>query len=280
MLHRLIIAIAIVVLAVLACGGKVSLPQVPTAGPGTVEQITVPVPQGGEPRLTISFGAGKLSLAPGASQLVEGTAEYNVDALKPKIVTDGADVEIKQGDILTLVDPGGVKSTWDLRLGKDPMDLSINAGAYEGHFELGGLSLTGLTVKDGAASVDLSFSQPNPSVMPIFRYETGASQVTMRGLGNANFSTMIFSSGAGDYELDFDGQLQKDATITINTGLSNLKLVVPAGVPATVTAETGFANINAGSSWTQDGNRYSQSGTGPRLTFVIQGGAGNLTLTQ
>ena len=84
--------------------------------------------------------------------LVEGTAEYNVEALKPEIITDGANVEIKQDDLLNLVEPRGVKSKWDFKLGSSPMDLSINAGAYEGDFELGGLSLTGLTVKDGAAS--------------------------------------------------------------------------------------------------------------------------------
>ena len=55
----------------------------------------------------------------------------------------------------------------------------------------------------------------------------------MTGLANANFSTMIFSSGAGDYTLDFSGDLQRDATVTITTGLSNLKLVVPKGVAAT-----------------------------------------------
>ena len=41
------------------------------------------------------------------------------------------------------------------------MDLTINAGAYQGDFQFGGLSLTGLTVKDGAASVDLDFNKPN-----------------------------------------------------------------------------------------------------------------------
>ena len=155
----------------------------------------------------ISFGAGELSLAPGASQLVEGTAEYNVEALKPKISTNGAEVEIKQGELLNLVDPNGLKSKWDFRLGSSAMDLSINAGAYQGDFQLGGLSLTGLTVKDGAASVELDFNKPNPSPMTVLRYETGASKVTMSGLANANFSTMIFDSGAGDYSLDFSGDL-------------------------------------------------------------------------
>ena len=280
MLIRLLVFIAVVALAILACGGNIQLPEIPTVGPTIVDTVNVPRPDADTARLVISFGAGELTLAPGASNLVEGTAEYNIEALKPQVSTDGANVEIKQGDVLNLIEPQGVKSKWDFQLGASPMDLSINAGAYHGDFHLGGLALTGLTVKDGAASVDLDFSQPNPSSMPVFRYETGASQVTMTGLANANFSTMIFNSGAGEYELDFGGKLQRDATVTISTGLSTLKLVVPQGVPASVTAETGVSDIKASTAWTQSGNHYTHAGSGPTLTFIIKGGAGQLTLTE
>ncbi len=159
------------------------------------------------------------------------------------------------------------------------MDLTINAGAYSGTYELGGLSLTNLTIKDGASNVKLSFSQANPSEMTIFRYETGASNVKLSGLANANFGTMIFDSGAGDYTLDFSGTLKRDATITISSGLSNIILVIPQNVNANVTTESGLANINAGPGWTQNGNQYTQSNSGPKLTFLIKTGAGNLTLT-
>ena len=45
--------------------------------------------------------------------------------------------------------------------------------------------------------------------MSILRYETGASTVKLNGLANANFGTLIFSGGAGDYTLDFSGDLQR-----------------------------------------------------------------------
>ena len=92
-----------------------------------------------------------------------------------------------------------------LKLGETPMELEINAGAYQGQYEFGGLALTGLTIKDGASDVDLSFSEPNRTEMSVFRYETGASNVELTGLANANFSTLIFNGGAGDYTLDFSG---------------------------------------------------------------------------
>lgn len=279
MLSRLIVVLAIIGLAILACGGNIQLPDVPTAGPTIMDQISVPAPAGDQARLELSFGAGELSLTPGASKMVEGTAEYNVETLKPQVITDGANVEIKLKDVLNLIEPGGIKSKWEFQLGPDPMDLTINAGAYQGEFQFGGLALTGLTVKDGAASVDLDFNRPNASHMTIFRYETGASQVTMTGLGNADFSTMIFDSGAGDYKLDFSGELKRDGAITISTGLSNMRVVVPKGVQATLTADTGISSVNVNDSWTQDGNRYSHPGSGPTLTFIIKGGAGLVTLS-
>jgi len=280
--YKVISVILVLALATLACGFSVSIPPVPTPGPEVTDNITVPTPTGGDAHLTFSFGAGELTLSPGAQNLVDGTAVYNIPDLKPQVITQGSSIEVKQGDFKSLAYPKDLKNVWDLKLGSTPMDLTINAGAYKGTYELGGTSLTGLTIKDGASSVNLSFSKPNPSQMTVFRYETGASSVKLKGLANANFTTMIFNSGAGDYTLDFSGTLQRDATVTITSGISNLILVVPDGVKANVTVESGASNVNAGSEWSQNGNQYtqgSQSGSGPTLTFIVKTGAGNLTLT-
>ena len=277
--YKIISSVLILALATLACGFNVSLPKAPTPGPDITDQITVPASSSGTTRLSINFGAGELNLNPGAQNLVDGTATYNVPDLKPQIVNSSDGVEIKQGNLKNIPYPSNIKNSWDLKLGNTPMDLSINAGAYTGTYELGGLSLTNLTIKDGASNVKLNFSQANPNQMTLFRYETGASNVKLSGLANANFSTMVFDSGAGDYTLDFSGTLKRDATITISSGLSNIILVIPQNVNATVSTESGLTNINAGPGWTQNGNQYTQSGSGPTLTFLIKTGAGNLTLT-
>ena len=277
--YKIIPIVLILALATLACGFSISLPKAPTPGPDVTDSITVPVPNTATTNLSINFGAGEITLNPGAQKLVEGTATYNVPDLKPEVVTDSNGIEIKQGNLTDIPYPGNIKNIWDFKLGAASMDLAINAGAYTGTYELGGLSLTNLTIKDGASKVTLSFSQANPSEMTLFRYETGASNVKMSGLANANFSTMVFNSGAGDYTLDFSGTLKRDATITISSGLSNLILVIPQNVNANVTIESGLANINAGPGWAQNGNQYSQSSSGPMLTFLIKTGAGNLTLT-
>ena len=280
MYRKIIIFFAILALTTLACGFNV--PQAPQPGPDLTEEINVPYPDSNEINLKLSFGAGELTLNPGADVLVDGTATYNYAELKPEVITDGGDVEVRVGneDFNILPNLNDLKNEWDLKLGDQPMNLSIDSGAYDGTLELGGLSLTRLEIKDGAANVEVSFSEPNPVEMSTFTYNTGASDVKITGLANANFSLLDFSAGAGDYTLDFSGELQRDASIKIESGLSNLIIIVPEGVSAVVTVESGLSNVNAGSGWERSGNDYVQEGEGPTLTFVIEMGAGNLTLAR
>jgi hypothetical protein len=280
---KFIYAFLVLALASMACGINIDLPKAPTPGPLVTDRIAVPVPKSGETRLKLSFGAGDLTLSPGAEKnLVEGTATYNYGQFKPVIKTDGGDVTIQMGDFEFKAIPAfeEFRNEWDFKLGVEPMELVIEAGAYNATYEFGGLALTDLSITDGAADVELSFSEPNHSVMTLFRYESGASNVKMDGLANANFSIFNFSAGAGDYTLDFSGGLQRDATVNIETGFSNVILVIPEGIDAVVTAESGVSNINAGPGWVQNGDRYVAEGEGPRLVIVVEMGAGNLTLSR
>lgn len=277
---KIISAILVLALASVACGFSIDLPERRQAGPDIEESITVADPQSDETRLTISFGAGKLTLSPGAKNLVDGTTVYNVEDLKPQIQESGNSIEIKQGDFRSLPPFDDMKNEWDLKLSDRPFDLTVQAGAYEGNFELGGLALRSLTVRDGAAHVDLSFREPNQTVMSILRYETGASDVKLIGLANANFSTLTFTGGAGNYTLDFSGELQRDAVVTVESGFGNMSLVVPEDVDAVVTVEGAAVNISHGSGWAQNGQKYTQSGSGgPALTILVKMAAGNLVIT-
>jgi hypothetical protein len=271
--------LAILTLATLACGFSVDIPSAPTPGPEVTDEISAAIPDSGETRLKISFGAGELTLSPGAGDgLVEGTATYNLPNFKPEIKIDGSTVEIKQGEFKSL-NVGDFKNEWDLKLGETPMELEITAGAYQGRYDFGGLALTGLTIKDGASDVEVSFSAPNQTEMSVFRYETGASNVELTGLANANFSTLIFNGGAGNYTLDFSGKLEQDITARVETGFGDLNLVIPEGVAARVTVEGGAVNVNHSSGWGQSNQTYTQDGSGPTLMIIVKMGAGNVTIT-
>lgn len=233
-------------------------------------------------KVRLEFGAGELKINPGSGEaLVSGTATYNVEEFEPQVTETQTMVKISQQvENVNLIPAFGneVENRWDLELGSKPMDLDISAGGYQGDYELGGIPLHELRVAEGAAKTDLSFSKPNPVEMDILRYDTGASQATLSGLANANFREMDFRSGAGEYRLDFSGQLQQDTDVRIKSGLSSIVIIVPEGTAATVQFEGGLANVDRSGDWRLSGDVYSLAGDGPELRITVELGAGNLEL--
>ncbi len=280
----ILISILTLGLASLAC--QAAAPDMPitkvTTGPTETAEIAVPFPDADSVELTLTFGAGELKIQPdGKELLVEGLATYNVLDFKPQINIDGSKVSVETGDLDIKGIPNlgdDIKNKWDLKLGNMPMRLSLNAGAYEGHIDLGGLALESLDVADGAADLELEFSQPNPAEMTTLRYTTGASNVKLKGLANANFLSMIFRCGAGDYTLDFSGGLKRDAAVTIEAGLSQVIIIVPQGTSAQVIFNGGLTNIDVSDEWQISDKTYTLAGSGPTLTINVDMGAGNLEL--
>ena len=253
-----------------------------TVGEEVTEEINIPAPDTGDTiHFNLDYGIGDLKISPGSDQLVTGTAIYNINELKPKITISGGTVNIRQGESnIRLFNPIGMVNKWELLLGDAPIDMEIDAGAYKAEYDFGGLSITNLSIQDGASDVELDFSAPNLIEMSLLRYETGLSNVSLNPLANANFSNMQFEGGGGNYTLDFSGELKRDASIYIEAGLGSLVIYIPAGIPAEIKLESGLSNVSIPSNWTQDGNVYTQAGSGPTLSFVIQIGAGNLTVRE
>jgi hypothetical protein len=286
MSRKSFLAIFIVLAVVtMSCSFTFNLPvrQVQT-GPTRTEDINIPVPDSGDVNLTLSFAAGEFNLTPGGSDaLVSGTAIYNVDELKPYISGSGGNLSLQTGqnDVKFNGIPSfgdNFKNQWNLTLGTAPMDLTINAGAYKGDMDLGGLSLKSLHVTDGAARVGLNFSQPNQVEMSLLRYETGASDVSLSGLANANADSIEFRSGAGNYTLDFGGDLLRDTRLDVHSGVSKLTIYVPRNSNATVAFTGGFSSVNATGDWQKSGQTYSFAGGGLGLSVNVEMGAGSVDL--
>ena len=285
MIRKLLPVLLVLALSTIACGFNVSIPiNTITPGPMVTTPINIPQPAGAASTssLSLAFGAGTLKIHSGSSEaLVSGTATYNIADFKPIVSVNGSSARIEQGNwrLKGIPDLSNIKNTWDLSLGNKPLDLSIEAGAYHADYQFGGLALANLTVKDGASDVKMNFASPNLTEMSLLSYETGASNVSLTGLGNANFASLLFHSGAGNFTLDFTGGLKRDGSVNIETGVSNTTLVIPSGMPVQLTVEGGLSNVTYDSGWSKNANLYTQTGNGPQLTIVVHMGAGNLTLT-
>lgn len=231
--------------------------------------------------VTLAMMAGEFKLSGGADGMLEGQVQYNVEEWQPVITSSANSLTVSQGNLeaSTLELPiGEVVNEWDVKLGNFPMNLAIQAGAFEADLDLSGLPIHRLEIQDGAGSSDIYFNTLNPDMMAKLDYHTGASDISFFGLANANFEEMTFNGGAGDYTFDFSGTLQRDATATIDVGLSDVTVLVPAGVPARLELDKALANVKLEGEWTQDGSIYVNPGSGSQLTISVKMGAGALTL--
>lgn len=280
--YALPLFLIILIMTSLACQVTINAPTFRNpsvmAQPETLT-INEPAPSSAPAALELSMSAGKLNISGGSASFVSGTVRYNLENQKPTIRRDGNTLVIDQNELRNALNIGtDVINEWDIQLGNIPTALKINAGAYEGTLSLGGVPLTRLEINDGASKSKVNFNQVNPESMELLSYKTGASQVEMTGLANANFREMTFDSGAGDYTLDFGGELKQDASVRITSGVSNTKVVIPAGMNARIQVNGGLNNVTQRGVWNVQDRTYETQGSGPLLTIDVEMSVGQLEL--
>lgn len=132
----------------------------------------------------LGMGAGELNVSGGAQQLMEADFVYNVPEWEPDVTYEvngeEGDLRVEQPSTEGGIDlTGDARNEWDIRLNDQiPTDLTVRMGAGEGEFDLGSLTLTGLSIEMGA----------------------GASTVDMRGEWDRDFEATM-RGGAGSATL-------------------------------------------------------------------------------
>jgi N-terminal domain of toast_rack, DUF2154 len=256
---------------------------IPAAHVGTTRTDTISVPAAaGTASVTLRFGmADQSRLSGGAENLVDGSVKYNIDELRPAVSTSGGNVTIEQEHNGMVVFPREAYSEWDLRLSNTtPMELAIEAGAYKGAYDLGGLRLRELRVSEGAAETSYDFSRSNTEAMEHLAFNSGASKVTLSNLANANAAEMSFDGGAGNYTLDFGGDLARTATVDIKGGASTYTLRIPSGTPTRIWIKSGMTEVNI-DGFAQQGKQYINAAwdeSKPRLDITVDLGLGTLNV--
>jgi hypothetical protein len=288
MKRGLLLAILVLTLPSLACSFGLPNPPRATTGPTQTVKINEGAPatatSAAPAKVVVQMGAGQLKLRGGAEGLAEGEIRYNIPTWKPTVTNENGQLTIRQGqpqdrDHGWFADGSQVVNTWDLKLGDVPMNLTVNAGAYEGDLDLSGLHLRQLTVIGGASDSTLTFDETNPETMTDLVYQAGASAVHLQGLGYANFEHMDFRGGVGDYQLDFSGKLQHDASVSVETGMSNIRIMVPSNTKAKVVVNGGMKNVETEGTWSTEGKTYETGGSADyTLTIQVTMGLGALTL--
>ena len=223
-----------------------------------VESSRVPAPQqawrtstmsrrydggGAEPvRVEVNYGGGTLALSPAPSGvLYEMEIRYDESRAEPVAEVGGGWVELGLESL-----GGGMfnlgntldENRLDLGLGIGvPMDLKVNFGVGSAEVDLGGLSLTGLSVETGASQTRLEVSEANRLEMDRADFAVGAADFSASGLGNLRAERVSVEAGVGQVVLGLGGPWRDDSSLSVEMGVGALTLMVPEGLGLRVDRE-------------------------------------------
>lgn len=208
----------------------------------------------GETRLqaTLDYRAGGLRVAPGrATELYRMDASYDEERYLPTSDFDAATGAVSLG--IRPAGEGGLRVVSERQLRQDAnvafspavdLDLDITLGAVDADLDLGGLSLTELTMQAGASQAVIRFSQPNRTRCRFVEVTAGAAEVTMLGLGNSRCDRIDFEGGMGKVMLDFDGAWTSSAQAAVKMAMGELTLRLPRRVGVRLTLDRFLASFD------------------------------------
>jgi hypothetical protein len=259
-----------------------------SAKEGTMHNVTdihVPFPEAVELHLRIRVGACRLQLTRGGGgEWVTGTYDDPTSTLPCNVLQDGGTARITQEPhVAAMLGWRRGIPTFNLALGtRQPYTLSIETGASDTDFELGGVPLRRLSIKMGAGKNVLRFLEPNPEVLSVLDVDAGAGSYEMRNLANAGFADMTLDGGAAAFVCDFGGTLQRDASVHISSGMSTVEIAVPAATSARINAESVLGLISASDGFTtKEGGYWTRAAlesAGPVLSIRASVALGTVTL--
>jgi hypothetical protein len=245
-------------------------------------RLELPFPNETPRHLRISIGPGKLNLRPGDPEpWVAGSARDD-DAASTRIETirgtatvtqKGGSFRIRQGIVPNL----------DLALGTAyPYSLHLEGGANDIVCDLGGLPLDELTGDFGAGRIKIDASQPNPVPMRRLTINTGATKLNLSNLANLNAEEIQIEGGAAAFHIDFGGELRRNCTARITTGVASLEITLPKSLAARISASTTLGSLSIGDGFiTKAGGYWTEAavrGDVPVLNLKASSSLGSLTI--
>ena len=208
----------------------------------------------GETRLraTLDYRAGGLRITPGrAGELYRMDASYDEDRYSPTSTYDAASGTVTLG--LQPAGEGGLRVVSTRQLRQDAtvafapsvdLDLDLALGAVQADIELGGLSLSELTMEAGASQAVVRFSEPNLSRCRAAEITTGAAELTVLGLGNSRCDRFALEGGMGRITLDFAGAWTSSSAAEIKMAVGELTLRLPRKVGVRLTLNRFLASFD------------------------------------
>lgn len=236
-------------LATLAAG--VLLAGLPFSGQAqSWREVTMSRQLSGESELDVRvrFGAGRLAIRPGEEgSLYRMFLRYDEETFEPVASFEDGHLDLGvEGTKHSIRWRKENTQEMELFLAREvPMALDLEFGAVRAVLDLGGLRMTKLDLSTGASESRVDISEPNPIRMSRAEFEVGAADFQVRNLGNLNSERIDVDAGVGNVVLDFRGEWQGDAEVSVDMGLGALELRFPEGLGVRLVKDTFLTSLDS-----------------------------------
>lgn len=247
----------------------------------------------------VTFGAGTLSVRDAAApSLYDLRLRYDANRTRPVRRYDAATHTLvvlsdsaldrplslnfgRRGMTVGSADDRG--SDMSLALGRGiPIGLALDVGACDADLQLGGLTLTALSINGAASDVHIAFGTPNPDSIAEMELHTVAADLHVSTLGNAHARRVQVSATVGGVDLDLAGEWTGTMTIDVHAVLGGVTLRVPADVGVQAQTTKVLGEMDAPFLTARNGTYESDNWTTAARKLVVLGGAtvGNLSIVR
>ncbi|MCH8326944.1 MAG: hypothetical protein IID15_00280 [Candidatus Marinimicrobia bacterium] len=188
----------------------------------------------------IKFGFGKIKIERGnPSKAVTGFIQYYDEMIAPDISYRG-----NKSTAVFRLETKMSQEGWGFSRWRDfdeydmpeselyfttrvPLDIQFSCGLGEAELDLGDLLISDANIENGLGATLINFSSLNKVVMRRLSVDNGLGELRASNLSNANTTRYRFSSGLGDADLDFGGELLHDIQVDANIGLGSMTFRIP-----------------------------------------------------
>jgi hypothetical protein len=201
-----------------------------------------------ELEVRVRFGAGRLSIEAGEpGTLYRMHLRYDEESFEPVAEYENGRLDLGvEGIKHSIRWRKDNKQEMELFLARElPMQLDLEFGAVRADLDLGGLQMSRLSLQTGASESRVDISEPNPIRMSNVSLEVGAADFHVRNLGNLNSERINVDAGVGKIVLDFQGEWQGDATVSVDMGLGALELRFPEGLGVRLVKDTFLTSLDS-----------------------------------
>ncbi len=209
-----------------------------STGPVHTETQSVALAGAEAADVTVTMGAGNVTLAGGAANLLDADFTYNVPAWKPEVsyTVNGASGTLTVSQPDTRGSPvGNTRYEWNLRLNNNvPLNLTANVGAGNTDLRLGSLNLSRLAVTSGAGNMTVDLTgTPRQNLDATITGGVGNTTVRLpadvgvRVVANGGLGKVTangFTVSGDTYTNAVYGKTPMTLNITVKLGVGNMTL--------------------------------------------------------